>query len=629
MLTSNLCTFTICRLAVIGESTAGKTSLILSLMKQSPRLTRIEDRTQVVDIKSWSITANDIYLIFDQGGNIIYSITNPLFISKECTVLLVHDLSRSDEGNVSKTMHAYKRTLQQHPDIPIHFVLTHIDLIDVESDPFLNTIESSSEKFKSSFMQLLEDEIATVSRMKMAARVRDRTININLLLFLEDAYERKLTSTRFFPVSSATYQGIPELHKFLITSIMRKRVVLPKKWINCFKLMIGQEANFLTFSDFNRIYESTSSPMGKLICKFRKIGSSYENPSTVNCLQYFSDTGLVLWYFENKALQNVVFHNLEFLINIFKAVFHHDLIGSLNYEDNKPLQVLFDEVEYRQVISQYQHQGLLSFKLLVHLWDKYDLDAADQEALIELMKKFNLCHELWDEATLCNKGKENQLYFYPWFVKENTPPSSIDSGKLLVKENLLNFHLECLFHNSIPMNICEMFIVRLQRFAVEHNYMGKRWAWSNGLHVVVGNMDCCVVRDIENMALRFCSSGEVDSVVDMWEALSEMKDSLKSILGQWHGVVKSLHVVCPHCVMKGVDCKCQKLILDQVFPEDPEKTPRFVSCGEDSIPCGLITRITKGIYDKLISINIGNNYIVDNYFMCYVTSCHYNKVINI
>lgn len=94
--------FFIHRLALIGESTAGKTSLLMSLMRNSPHLTKIEDRTQVVDVKAWSITEEDTYLIFDQGGHFIYSITNPLFISKDCMVLIVHNLSDQSEDNLGK-----------------------------------------------------------------------------------------------------------------------------------------------------------------------------------------------------------------------------------------------------------------------------------------------------------------------------------------------------------------------------------------------------------------------------------------------------------------------------------------------------------------------------------------------
>lgn len=385
-----------------------------------------------------------------------------------------------------RTLKIYKRTLHQHPGALIHFVLTHTDLLDPDQ------VKELAEHFHQRVLQLLQNEVEVLQRMKLSASVRETQIvlELNRIVSLVSEYENKQMNTKIFTVSSKTYDGITELKAFLLKTIQEKRVVLPKKWINCFKLMMQLELDFLSYNDFKKVFKSTYKPIEKLVQKFKKMGAANVNvaiKSTNTCLQYFSDTGLVIWYSENPSLQNYIFHSLEFLINIFKSVFHHDLITSLHYSTNYKLQAAFNEVEFRQVVSQYQNEGILSHLLLTHLWEKYNLKSDDTEALVQLMKSFDLCHELHDNASL--PDKISQQYFFPWFVKENKAALAPHHWKPDIEANAISLHLECLFHNAIPVNICEMAIVRLQRFAVEHNYIGQRHAWSDGLLVQVGMFD--------------------------------------------------------------------------------------------------------------------------------------------
>lgn len=81
------------RLVAVGETCAGKSSLVQSLIKGSPDPTTMADRTQVVEISTWKVSDTDIFRIYDQGGHVIYDITNPLFISRRSTVIHVHNLN--------------------------------------------------------------------------------------------------------------------------------------------------------------------------------------------------------------------------------------------------------------------------------------------------------------------------------------------------------------------------------------------------------------------------------------------------------------------------------------------------------------------------------------------------------
>ena len=72
------------------------------------------------------------------------------------------------------------------------------------------------------------------------------------------------------------------------------------------------------------------------------------------CLQYLNDTGLILWQKDDAVLANYIFHDLEFLISIFKSIFHHTLEESLDYTNNKKLQKRFGEQEYSRALTEFQ-----------------------------------------------------------------------------------------------------------------------------------------------------------------------------------------------------------------------------------------------------------------------------------
>ena len=88
---------------LLGPTTAGKTSIMESLIKEVPVLVDINNRTQVANVKEWNISEIDIIEVFDQGGHPIYNITNPIFLSPSCIKFIVHDVTKVEATQLEET----------------------------------------------------------------------------------------------------------------------------------------------------------------------------------------------------------------------------------------------------------------------------------------------------------------------------------------------------------------------------------------------------------------------------------------------------------------------------------------------------------------------------------------------
>ena len=127
-LTSTYCLFILLllfSLMLLGPTTAGKSSIMKYLIDGKPAIVRIDDSTQVADIKTWEITPEDSIQLFDHGGHDIYKVTSPIFMVPNGTVALVHDISQVSEDKVDDTTAILHHALAHHSDNQVHLMLTH------------------------------------------------------------------------------------------------------------------------------------------------------------------------------------------------------------------------------------------------------------------------------------------------------------------------------------------------------------------------------------------------------------------------------------------------------------------------------------------------------------------------
>ena len=322
---------------------------------------------------------------------------------------------------------------------------------------------------------------------------------------------------------------------------------------------------------------------------------SHESPDSVAsralvAINYFRDINLVLHYDKNPLLKDYVFHDIDFIVEIFKSVFHHDITQVIDYQSDEKLQTRFKELECETAVKRYQNEGLLCKKLLGYFWEQYNLSGTDEGVFIEFMRSFNLCF---------NISQDNDLLYFPWFVKAQKCPEYLEKDCLMLfdKEHA-SVQLQCEFFNMIPLNVFEMVCVCLQRKATkESHYMGDRQAWKDGLVVSFGSVECVVNRSTKTSCINIYVRGKIQDAPQIWSIVDGLFKEISSILSEWYGVIKSIHIICGHCVIEGiVPPKCWH--PDYVFPKAGTLVQPRVSCSKDSrssLPASLVVSAFKGI----------------------------------
>ena len=636
--------------------------MVESLIAGKAVLVNIEDRTQVVNLKEWNISEDDIMHIYDHGGHWIYSITTPLFVSKDSTLFVVHDVTKVQPEEINQTTEVLRLAFHQYPDNKMYIIFTHTDLIDA------NRVTQNSDFLMGKLKQYLDDEIGNLNKLLIQKKSDERQDIVDDTAQLLERFKEKRSNLPVFHVSSQNYTGMEEVKECLMKVAQEKRTVVPKSWVEFYKQILESKKIYLTLKETTELFQKIiTSYSGYSHHQFRNFGlpsryfkgfsseafqpnvaqdlsipqnissvplepsevspsvhqmttdvdntvrvttskaqhicdpnnkhatsgsaTNQKNKSLVP-LHYFADSNLCLHYESNPFLKDYVFTDIDKLADLFKSLFHHNIAQVINYDHDEKLQAKFQKGECDLAVQRYQNEGLLGQKLLSYLWEHYRLSLTDATVLLELMQSFNLCYSI---------SKEEQLLFFPWFVKSQECPQHIDRAHLMkFDQNHASVHLQCEFFNRIPLNVFEMFSVCLQRKStLECHYMGDRQAWHDGLEISFGSVQCVLTRSKQNSTIDICLYGEIKDIPKVWEVVEFLLGDLQAILKPWKGVIRSIHFVCGHCIIFQISPP-HYWLPDHVFPKQNVHLPDVVKCPKNptakNIPAALIMNCFKGEY---------------------------------
>ena len=533
-----------------------------SLIAGKAVLVNIEDRTQVVNVKEWNISEDDIVHIYDHGGHWIYSITTPLFVSKDSVLFIVHDITRVQTEEINQTTEVLRLAFHQYPDNKMYIIFTHTDLIDA------NQVTQNSDFLMGKLKQYLDDEISNLNRLLIQKKSDARQDIVDDTAQLLEHFKEKKSNLPVFCVSSQNYAGMEEVKQCLVEVAQEKRTVVPESWVEFYNEILETKKIYLTLNEIEQL----------------GYGSEFLVP-----LHYFSDSNLCLHYENNPFLKDYVFPDIDLLVNLFKSLFCHNLAQKINYDNDEKVQAIFQKGELDLAIHRYEKEGLLSSKLLSYLWEQYGLSLGDQDVLLHLMQSFNLCYSI---------SKHEPLHFFPWFVKSQQPPQHIDRDlqKKYDKDHAF-LQLQCEFFNRIPLNVFEMISVCLQRRATKHHYyVGDRYAWKDGLEVSFGSVGCVLSRSKHNSIIDVCLFGEVNDLPEVWTVIESLFQDLDSVLKPLYGVIRSIHFICRHCV---IFHKSEPYLWlpGLIFPKNDVTVYRYVKCPKDlslKVPAALVIYAFKG-----------------------------------
>ena len=242
------------RLVLLGPTTAGKSSLIKSLIAGEAVLVNIQDRTHVIELKHWNITEDDVLHIFDHGGQLIYTITSPLFISKESLIFIVHDLTQDQPNDIEKTTNVMRDALHQYPENEMIIIFTHIDLVDGDVQ-----VGRKCDEVMISIGHFMDQEINNLELL-IEHRKQDKSGNAPIIedtQYLLQVFKDKKSNMPFYSVSSSSYAGMENVKKVLVDAVKKKRVTVPTAWLKFYEHMVATK-KVLTTQEANYLYNKLS-----------------------------------------------------------------------------------------------------------------------------------------------------------------------------------------------------------------------------------------------------------------------------------------------------------------------------------------------------------------------------------
>ena len=539
---------------LLGPTTAGKSSIMKSLIKGRAVLVHIDDRMQVADIKTWYITPDDSIQLFDHGGHDIYKVTSPIFIVPNGTVALVHDISKVGENRVDDTTAILRHALAYHPENQVHLVLTHTDVVSTDdaqkNRKFIeaNVHACIDQEIQSLTCPIEEDE----ARTKLVAQLQKQKDNMEVFL-----------------VSSKTFEGMENLKEFLTKVTSQNRVSLPEKWVKFYKLMLKQQKNFFQITELQQLFKELYSK-GTQFFQQEKIKKKFRS-----ALEYYRAAGHVLHFPDNPVLEDYVFHNKGFLLRLLQSCFDHSLKDANNFGD---LMQSMNPSNIDLMLRQYDEEGLLAIELLRFLWHKYGLKEEEERAVLEIMKKFQICYPV---------DSSEKVWFFPYFVRSKEPPASLNLKKIdTIDRQHFSVWLHCEFHHLIPINIFEAMQVQVQKTAVKENYGNSRYAWQDGIQVNVGTLQITALRRASQSTISLFISAPSDDIELVWPVTSKVYSNLDVVIQPLLGIIKLIYFECNHCIVKHLQDVQKRSPSEVLKHEGPDVTYEY--CKGDEIPRALV-----------------------------------------
>ena len=555
---------------LLGSTTAGKTSLIRSLIKGESTLTDPDDRTVAVDEETWEIVDDLHFHIIDFGGHEVYELVYPIFLKdRKASIIIAVDLSVMSDQTIETNLFPWLYTVLSitGDSTDIIVVGTKADLCK-DQETQLNYLRMSIEKWIGQMLmhanellnskELKEEKIAQIKHFKMMAVQEIRTMT----------------------TSSLSMSGLQNLKKILLNHGRDNVVHLPGSWHDLYK-------------NLSKLKDQTNCEGFYRVTQLPRLCKQPMTTGAINaCLTYMHQRGMVLWYGDHSGLADHVFYDIEFIIVILKQLLRHNMESTFERGLCRPF---FQTMKEQQMaVETFRETGLASQKLLKCLWK----DTADTDEIYSLavcvLKLFSICYEadinFCAESTMKDQPvahNKQRILLFPWFVRsaidfstlEEIWPHQIPPQHIPLKCNFV-------FEYSIPKSLFEQFSVQLQNLLAKCHH---RKDWKGTIYIKEGAVQLLVrqTRDrINNTAsITVEMRSKLENANQMYKLCVSVAKTIQVLRKTFPGILYNEVYVCPHCILTDADTE-HTLLLDDALYEHPGETTQ-TDCKEDKIPAAL------------------------------------------
>ncbi|XP_067947161.1 malignant fibrous histiocytoma-amplified sequence 1 homolog [Watersipora subatra] len=515
--------------AIVGNSLAGKTSIVKSLrqgkrvltMRSESDVSFIDEATkgfEVHDLKLAATTAN----LIDHGGQDVYHIAYQYALKENNIPLYVVSFKQFREiSHIKGSQVAAKETCwdwMSHLYLscpllgPPLLVFTHADAVasqhvEVCKDNFLEEIER------------LRGNMLTEESEFHGAKQRE----FQKVLHLSNTKAPVFHPEEIFIFSDnqAETSNIENLKLALGNRCKTFKTFIPEAW--------------------NEITQFVTDQTDKSVINLSLIEEKYSVEESHTVLRYMHNTGSILWYNQIASLKPFVFHQIRHISETISLLFHHRAeekwkerlatFTSFLYEGRQ-----INRTKYEEMVEDFKHDGILDSALLYYLLTK-ESGKFPFEVAVELLKSFKVLH-----GPVHKRSKE--YYLIPFASQSSMDGSWETDGDLQLR-------LEIEF-GGLPLPIYGFHLAIVKFLDVlneETSLPSTMIIRNNGSTIYHGESSTHFVHCFREQKVTVQVSTSTKLLASSWERLIKTTQLiLEYITSTWKACRPSGKVVCPHCL---------------------------------------------------------------------------------
>ncbi|KAK7502424.1 hypothetical protein BaRGS_00006377 [Batillaria attramentaria] len=557
------------KMILIGAVKAGKTSLRHALMLGHSQLTAEHERTWVLERHLWEPESKLRVQILDFGGHHIYQAAHHMFLTPDALHVLVFDLRRYQRDLYDELISNWLDAIMDRaPGASILLAGTHADLCSAEEvSEKCEQVVRRIQREEAAKLTELHEEIERVRSVLERPEVRDggggRFADIGVERLQEKlSYLERMLNTRcqvpdrVFVVSCAeALTGVSELRDYLISTMKQSEErPLPYSWYKFLTDLQGMPDRILSMEQVLDIFTGVMASVNQSMISMA--GSA--RLSLAYVLKYLHTTGEIVWYFENRNLDKIVFHRPETLIEMLRAVFRHDFQKVVNFDPELGRRAGLPSHRFEMLKDDFLQRGLMTFELLHFTLLHFQLSSDALDTFIDLMQKFDLCFEMKRETDPSLVGSARVLMF-PWFFSETCPQDLATLWPNTIPSNTFELRFEVEFPRKGPPYFFEKLSVRLQQYASE------RINWKYGVLARKNHSKLLVTRErreLEDVTVITAAARGSTDLQELWWLLKKTRLEMLQLLQDWPFIQPTANLFCTHCLLR--------------YPDDPYRFPAEV-----------------------------------------------------
>ncbi|KAI8521040.1 hypothetical protein Bbelb_007940 [Branchiostoma belcheri] len=368
----------------LGQTEAGKTSLLNCMIKGQGHVETETNRTIGVDVISFHDNKNNVkYAMYDFGGHQIYHYTHRFFLTRQALHILNVDLPAYKSEEFQERVGTWLTSVTSHVFNPAILVVgTKVDMFPADKAEEMiaaacSSIQRDIQGVESKIQAKLKEEIqlcqnaldAVDSRTDMPESFYGLTWDDILakkesLEKLLDGRPKGLLNVQVIPVSSKTFQGIGALYD-------KMAEMMPTSWTKLSKNIQATGRTHLQVRD----------------CQDVGAAAGMKESDVLNALSYLHVTGQILFYNHIRGMEDLVFPDPTIILTLFKQIFRHDLPGYLDSIAGSLSE--HTRAQFAEDRASFLKTGRASDSFMKNLLGD---DIVTFNSLLPLMKHFGLCY---------------------------------------------------------------------------------------------------------------------------------------------------------------------------------------------------------------------------------------------